>query len=423
MKEELMKKILILCLIFLLSLNIIYAVETVISYEEIRFDLVKTDPAPLEPGKTFDMWFDVTNLQSYSIRNLQISLVDKFPFAIKDENKRTILIEEIKSGEKKSVKFIVNVNKDINEGTYQLGLQYYSQKIDSFVSKNFNLDIKSIGVVVTPTEIRLDPERIRPGGSANLEIDIVNGAGSVISDVTTELGLTVTPFVTLGETSEKRIRQLAQNAKATLNYNLIVNPDAESRVYRIPLSITYYDQLGAKFSRNNTIGIAVYAKPEYNLDLENTEVFVSRQKGEVTVSIANKGNSELKFLSVELSKSKDYNIISNPRIYIGNLESDDFETASYTIYTKSSKPVPLKFKVEYKDSYNDNFSDEHEVTLPLYNRITAQSLGLIKINTFWINLIIIILLAVLAYKTYKVWKTERDLEKSVIIIYSNFKLN
>ena len=77
-----MKKTLILALIFLISLSIVNAVETAISYEELRFDLVRTDPSPLSAGGSFDIWFDITNIQSYNIRNVQISLVDKFPFNI-----------------------------------------------------------------------------------------------------------------------------------------------------------------------------------------------------------------------------------------------------------------------------------------------------------------------------------------------------
>ena len=297
-----MKKTLIFALIFLISLSLVNAVETAISYEELRFDLVRTDPSPLSAGGSFGIWFDITNLQSYTIRNVQISLVDKFPFNIKNTDERAVLISEIKPGEKRSVKYSVNINKDINEGTYQLGMQYYSDKLEATVSKNFNLDVKTTSVVVGATNVRLIPERVKPGEVANLEVDILNAASSSINDISAELGLGGTVFVTSGETSEKKIRQLAPNAKVTLSYKLIVNPEAESKVYTIPLSITYYDQLGGKYTRNNTIGIPVYAKPEYNVDLENTEVFINGQTGEATISLANKGNSELKFLSIELLK-------------------------------------------------------------------------------------------------------------------------
>ena len=98
------RSIFILFFVLLTSLNIIYAIESVISHEELRFDFKKTDPSPLGPGKIFDVYFDITNLQSYTIRNVQINIVDLFPFYSLDENKTSILMDEIRPGEKKSIK-------------------------------------------------------------------------------------------------------------------------------------------------------------------------------------------------------------------------------------------------------------------------------------------------------------------------------
>jgi len=397
----------------------VYAVETVLSHEEIRFDLTKTDPSPLEPGEKFDIWIDATNIEIYTIRNLKISFVNSFPFSITDLNQSSIIIDELRPGEKKTIKFNVKINKDINEGMYSLNLQYYSSKLSAVVSKNFDLSIKTINVIVSTTNIRLNPEKARPGSTANLEIDIINNANSAITDITAELMLDGTPFASIGESNEKKIRQLAQGAKATLTYDLAVNPDAALKVHKVPLSITYYDQLGSKFTRNNTIGITVYAKPEYNIDLESSDVFIKDQNGEITISIANKGNSDLKFLSVELLPGKDYDIISNPRNYVGNLDSDDFETVTYKIYTRTSKPAELKFKIDYKDTYNNDFSDNLTVNFPLYSKWAAQNLGLVKRNMMWIDIIAGLVLIIFLYKFYKVWRFERDIERSLITLYRN----
>ena len=78
-------------------------------------------------------------------------------------------------------------------------------------------------------------------------------------------------------------------------------------------------------------------------------------------------------------------------------------------------------KVEYKDSYNADFKDNVDVELPLYNKFIAQNLGLVKRDTFWFNLVIALLIFLLVYKTYKIWKHERDIEKSVKIVYKDVK--
>lgn len=411
---------LIISLLFLLTiLSTAYAIETIISHEEIRFDLLRTDPSPLEPGKTFDIWFDVTNVETYTINNLKISEVSVFPFSIKGINQSSIIINEIKPGEKKSIKFTVEINKNINEGIYQLPLQYYSNRLDAIVSKTFDLSIKTTKSIVTTTDVKITPEKVNPGSTFEIEIGIINSVNYDITDLTADLGLGSTPFTAIGGSSEKKIRQLAPNANAVLKYTLISDPNTELKSYKLPLIITYHDRLGSEFIRNTTIGITVYAKPEYNLDLEGTEVFTKGQTGEITLSFANKGNSEIKFLNIELLKSNDYDIISNPRVYIGNLKSDDFETATYKIHAKTPKPVKLNLKVGYKDSYNNDFLDDAYVDLPLYSKWESQNLGLLKRDYTWLYSIISIAFLIIAYKFYKVWKFERDIERSIIILFKN----
>ena len=219
--------------------------------------------------------------------------------------------------------------------------------------------------------------------------------------------------------NERKIRQLAPTAKAMLTYDMIANPESELKVYKVPLLVTYYDRLGIKYSKNNTIGITVYAKPEYNIDLENSEVFTKGQTGEITLSISNKGNSDIKFFNIELLPSNGYAIISNPRIYVGNLDSDDFETATYKINSKSSKPIKLDLKANYKDEYNNDFSDNISISMPLYSIYQAKNLGLAKRSYFWLEIISGIIVLIFVYKLYKIWRFERDIEKSIMILFKN----
>src|SRR3989344_5214289 len=127
------KKVLMIAFIFLISLSFAYAVDSIIAYDELRLDLIMTDPSPLEPGRVFDVHFDVTNLQSYTLRNLEISVVDIFPFYKIDANSSSIVINELRPGEKKSISYRLGINKDINGGVYQLNLQYYSTKLGAVV--------------------------------------------------------------------------------------------------------------------------------------------------------------------------------------------------------------------------------------------------------------------------------------------------
>ena len=116
---------------------------------------------------------------------------------------------------------------------------------------------------------------------------------------------------------------------------------------------------------------------------------------------------------MELLNDKKYEVISNPRVYVGNLESDDFETANFIIYSKSYWDLPLQINLRYKDAYNREYNENMTINLPMYSRFTARRLGLVKGDNGFFNIVLFIILIIFAFKTYKEWKKEKDIEKAV----------
>jgi hypothetical protein len=93
------------------------------------------------------------------------------------------------------------------------------------------------------------------------------------------------------------------------------------------------------------------------------------------VSIANTGLTDLRFLSVALLDTDSYKVLSVPRVYLGDLEPDDFETVDYKIYVE--RPGPLRLNLSYKDAYNQQYSDSVELTYPIYTKTEAKKYGLL----------------------------------------------
>ncbi len=163
----------------------------------------------------------------------------------------------------------------------------------------------------------------------------------------------------------------------------MVDADADNKPYKIPITITYSDLFGQNFSQSNIVGIAVYDEPEYIVNLEESDIYVDGNKGRVIISISNTGPSDINYLTLKLLDSEDYEILSTDTIYVGNLESDDFETAEYDLFVKTDKKnVPLQLKMTYKDNYNNDF--EKKIVLPgmkIFTQGEAVKFGLVKANS------------------------------------------
>src|SRR3989344_6023858 len=407
-KMEDWHKILSLIIGLVLVSSIVLGVESKIAAEELRIDLIRFDPNLYQGGGS-DVIFEITNLGDNMILSKEITLVDKFPFSAKE---RTITITNLGPGNKVQVKFNVLTNKDVDDGVYSLSIQYYSDKQGVILTKSFDAPVKK-SLVIATTRVSVEPDRIKPGDDAAVKIILENAAESRLKDITLSLDLDDVPFSPIGSTSERKIKDIAIGGKYEVVFNIIVNPNAESKVYKVPLEIKYLDELGKEFIKNEFIGLVVDEKPNYQVNLEGSNVYSYRDSGEITLSISNTGTSEIKFLSMELLNDKKYEVISNPRVYVGNLESDDFETANFIIYSKSYWDIPLQVNLMYKDAYNREYNETMTINLPMYSRFTARRLGLVKGDNGFFNIVLFIILIIFAFKTYKEWKKEKDIEKAV----------
>ena len=97
--------------------------------------------------------------------------------------------------------------------------------------------------------------------------------------------------------------------------------------------------------------------------------------GTVVLQVVNKGIIDVKFVTVSLQQGP-YDLLSPSDIYLGDIESDDFETAEYKVHVREGKEVPFSFLVTYMDANNNPVRATMTRTIPLYSTEQARSLGL-----------------------------------------------
>ena len=213
------------------------------------------------------------------------------------------------------------------------------------------------------------------------------------------------PFATLGSTNEKSIYKIDAKGNYEFDFKILANPEAKSRVYQVPLKIAYSDDLGKSYSRNGTIGIIIGAKPDLSVTLDSYGIFESVDSGQIVVKVVNKGVIDVKFMNVKLMPGDDYTILSNDESYLGNIDSDDYETADFKIFIKKSnkKQAVLPLVLEYKDANNNNFKDNVKLPLKIYSTAEAKKLGLIKGDgkTGFVVIIVVIVLGLIFYRRWR----------------------
>ena len=379
---------------------------------DIAITLVNQEPDPAEPGKYIDVRFKFDNNGSGEARNVMVELLPKYPFSLDPGTEAVRNIGTIQSMQRGDVGIIVKyrlrVDKNVVEGENDLRIKY---KIDGYSwiePEEFKGEVQTHDAILSVNSVSIGKKTLEPGASNTVKIKVSNDADSVLKDIKARLELGGLPFIPLGSTNEKNIYKIDSKESYEFNFELLANPEAASGVYQVPLKITYSDELGKTYFKNSTIGLIVGAKPELSVTLDTTEVYESKKSGEIAIKVVNKGVTDIKFANVKLMPSKGYRILSNDEDYLGNIDSDDYETAEFRIYVenKKDKKIILPIRMEYMDANNNKYQADMNIEMPLYSASEAKKLGLAAGNGK-LGFFIVVLIIAAGLFAYRRWKRGR----------------
>lgn len=246
---------------------------------------------------------------------------------------------------------------------------------------------------------------ITPGDQGDIFFDIENNLGIDAEEVSVTLFFENLPFTPIGS-SESSIDEIKNNKEESFRFKIKAANDIKPGDYQIPYKISYTTNNSQTIqTRQGTLGLTVKADPELTFSLSADNPILNR-KGEITLRIVNKGFADAKFLTLNVvSDPLSYNLLSDNEIYIGNVDSDDFETATFDVIYTNKDPI-FTVIVEYKNF--DNSLVRKTITLPIkvYTEEEALKLGLITKSNAPLYVGIAIALIVL-------WFIYRAIRKSI----------
>lgn len=242
------------------------------------------------------------------------------------------------------------------------------------------------------------PEKVEPGKDVTIELKIVNAGNDDLENVVVRLDLSQIPFAPVGSSTERAVDEIRDHRHETMQFTLRVLPDAQTKMYKIPVIITQ----GAA-STTSMIGIEVNAPAHLEVLLDNTDIVSIGDKGKVIFKFINDGLTQIQFLKVTLRESPGYEITSPSPLYVGEVDVGDFETEEFIIIPKVVDPV-LALDLEYRDTNNQAFTAAKLVQLNVYTTEEAQQLGLVnsgKSMVYWVLGIIALMIIFIIYKKKK----------------------
>ncbi|MBI3033029.1 hypothetical protein HYY69_06150 [Candidatus Woesearchaeota archaeon] len=410
-----MKKILLILMFVFSTISLVLGAGDTYTLTNLNVVLQNQDPNPAEPGDVVELRWLVENIGVSKVPGLEFMIEPEYPFSLVSGS-QTQYIGTLNAKEQGKdfavIYYKLRIDKGAIPGDYNVKLRYQTSGADGWQKPlSFKVSVKTERSLLNIKNIRTEPERLKPGSSGKLYLTLANEGKSNLQDLFLRLTLDNTHFSTIGSTDEQLINSLDAGMEQEMMYTILVSAHADAKEYKIPLVLDYSDQSGKKSTKQNTITIVLDSTPDYILTLEDTSVFTKRQKGKVVFSLSNTGSSNINFATISLEETNDYKVISKSSEYLGNLESDDFETAEFTIYTDDVKnEIPLKVVFTYKDNYNQAYTEKFTIPLKIYSPYTAKKLGLVASKSsigLFVVILIVIAVGIYYYRKRSALQTRR----------------
>jgi len=335
---------------------------------DLIVDSVNVDPTPAIPGDDLRIWVHVKNnvtdqaKDAFVRLDLQDPLNERttdFPFSLSPGDSETRELGDVLVYETVVESFTIQVAPDALDGDYKiffvLGEEGFDDKRISYTIKILNREPQIEIVNVTPTEVM-------PGANVPLDITVKNiGPGTAYSlTAGIEEDRTVT---TTGSVVERLISpigpsfdytdKLNSGDETTLTINLSVDNSAEIKTYTVPVTIKYSDTNRTETSITRYLGIRVNEMPEIDAVVsEVTPRFTPGVSSEISVDLLNIGASEARNISINVSSDLSDNIHPE-KIFIGSLESDDFDAFSTTVSVPADASLgkhTLTIEIDYRNA-------------------------------------------------------------------------
>ena len=340
-------------------------------------------PYPVEPGKYVDLWLRIQYRgETKTVDGVVCMIEPKFPFSFDVGESAEKQIGTIASYDEVVLKYKLRVSENAVQGANTIIFKCKSSSSD-WIGNELSFYIQTHEAILSVEKVESLPEVFGPNEKGKVNIYLKNLAENTMKDISVKLDLSGSdiPFAPVGSTIEKRISELNSNSQAIISFDVISMKDATAKTYKVPITFTYSDDLGRNYSKNSIIALTIQTKkPELLVISEQSGYIKSGVKNSVTISFINQGDAQIKYLVTELQYGSGFQIISPREVYVGSINSDDSQTASFDLFINTTdNRVQLPLTVKYSDIDGNEYSTSTSVDVNVFTKEAAVSYGLEKV--------------------------------------------
>jgi hypothetical protein len=339
---------------------------------QMEATLINTDPAPIQSGEDADITFKIRNTGNIDAENVQVQLLDTFPFEVKPDRKVNYSLGDLTPGQEYQISTEVLVADNAPDG--QNSFEARISHGDFSITKEIPIQVQSQDIELNLANLKTTPSTLTPDTEdAKITLEVVNNGEKTAENTVVNIGLPEN----FEDTSSFSTRQALGNIRAgevkRAEFRFDVNKEAESGDVAIPTNITYItdsDEATSRITESADFSFNLAPRPQFEVEDYESDLQVGSPNREIRVTVRNIGGetSEATRIRVLDSSDQPFSYTSSSQ-YIGTLEPNQTGTAVFTVGTESgaaAKDYLVDFEIRGVDD-TKVYTEDTTFKLPVEN--------------------------------------------------------
>ncbi|WEL23134.1 COG1361 S-layer family protein [Candidatus Nanohalovita haloferacivicina] len=344
--------------------------------------LINTDPVPVQSGEDAEITFKIRNNGNSAAEDVEIGIVDSYPFSLKPDRKRTYAIGDIASGQRIQLPtYEVLVAEDAPDGVNDLKIRVTHGDVS--YTREIPVTVQSQDIKINLANLQTVPSQLTPDTeNAKMVVEAVNNGEKTAENAVVNIQLPETFQATSSFSTRQAIGNIGPGQVKQAEFTFDIEKDAEKGTVHIPSDITYSTgESSARVTENTDFSFFLAGKPQFevvkvesNLETDSTS--------QLRITVQNTGSEKASSTRIRVLDSSDlpfsYGSASH---YIGTLEPGQNGTAVFDVTAENSAEVKnylLDFEVRgVKDS--TTYVEETTVSAEVQQGTTESGLPVMPI--------------------------------------------
>ena len=323
-------------------------------------------PYPAQPGEEVTLLIKTTNHGDEPAENIIWYLNVQEPFELKETEKATQTLPELRCGETTNTEYYLTVDPDARSGEYTLDLNItYSGEFDRRTLTTKSKVELTIRVMGHPDLVLLDADIpiVDPKSEfvANFSIKNVGTGPAKNVKVYFENQTSILPKMSI-----YYIDTVAPGEAVLIESGFFVDTTTPSQ-HPLPIAIHYENEThGMQPVQEYSVLVPVSSGNTLFIYLDSQDKLTKSAVGEITIGIANRGLARAKHVVLTIADGDRFELIDTDTRYIGDIESDDYDTVDFRILPESLDCRNVTVDVSYADDYGNTYNMTTELPIKIY---------------------------------------------------------